>query len=66
MMLTTRVFTFATLLALTAACSDSSDAPSSGAIPQHQIDALERAKNTEAMLMEAEQKRRQQMVEQYH
>ena len=57
MMLTTRVFTFATLLALTAACSDSSDA---------QIDALERAKNTEAMLMEAEQKRRQQMVEQYH
>ena len=35
----------------------------SGVIPQHQLDALDRAKNTEALLMDADKRRQEQLAE---
>ena len=56
---------FACVLLLTACgASDPGDkeAPGDGGvIPQHQLDAMEKAKNVEDMLMQSEQQRREQV-----
>lgn len=41
--------------------SDASDP--SGVIPRHQLDALDRAKNTEALIMDADKRRQEQLAE---
>lgn len=40
---------------------DSSSSNASGVIPEAQLEALDRAKEVEAMMIEADQKRRQQI-----
>jgi hypothetical protein len=54
------------LLALCAAlaltgCSDAEEEEPAGAIPQHQLEALEQAEAVEGMLQDAETRRREQM-----
>lgn len=53
------------LLSLQACSSDNnSDEPKPpGVIPQYQLDTLERAKNTEALILDADKKRREQLRE---
>jgi hypothetical protein len=51
---------------LTACGSDSGNdsGKKQGAIPEHQLNALDKAKNTENVLLESEQKRKKEMEEQ--
>jgi hypothetical protein len=53
---------FACVLLL-AACgaSDSGDKEKGGVIPQHQLDAMEKAKNLENVLQQSEEQRRKQL-----
>ncbi len=59
-----KLFTWAVVLSSLVACSgehDSDESKPSGVIPQYQLDALDRAKNTEALILEADKKRREQL-----
>lgn len=53
------------LLSLSACSVDNTDEKTrpAGVIPQHQLDALERAKNTEALIQEADKKRLEALEE---
>ncbi len=54
----------AIICGLLLACgSDESAEESGGVIPQHQLDALEKAKGVEAMMQEADDQRRKEMEE---
>ncbi len=58
----TTYIVFALLAGLLLGCSsDDKDPP--GAIPEHQLQALEKAKNTEKLLQDAEEERRKEMEE---
>jgi hypothetical protein len=43
------------------ACGGSDDQEATGAIPEHQLDAMDKAQDVEAALQEAEQQRREQL-----
>ena len=48
--------------ALLSACSsDSSDEEVKGVIPQHQLDAMEKARNVEGLIKQADLERREEM-----
>ncbi len=49
------------LTILSSACSNENKAEPKGVIPEHQLKALEKAKNTEQLLLEAEANRRKEI-----
>ena len=55
-----RLLTTFWLAIVLTACGGSGEEPE-GAIPQHQLDAMEKAKNVEGMLREAEGQRREEI-----
>ena len=60
-----RMIGAAVLLSLVA-CSGGKNSDASkplGVIPQHQLEALDRAKNTEALIMHADKRRQEQLAE---
>ena len=48
-------------VALLTACGGSKDEKPTGIIPQHQLDAMEKAKNVEDVLQQADLQRREEM-----
>ncbi|MEH6556150.1 MAG: hypothetical protein V7459_12515 [Oceanicoccus sp.] len=59
-----KLITWVVVLLSLLACSsenNSDDSKPLGVIPQHQLDTLDRAKNTEALILDADKKRREQL-----
>jgi hypothetical protein len=46
------------------ACGGPDDQEATGAIPEHQLDAMDRAKDVEATLRQAEEQRREELDDQ--